>query len=302
MGDITIDKQMLGKPKEKYWISYIHSRIRKNKNFLGFVSGPTGSGKSWSTISICESLDPEFGIDRIVFSGVELMELIGSGELKSGSCIAFEESGVEMSNKNWQSVTNKMLNYLMQTFRHRNFILILNSPFMDFVDSSMRKLFHAELTTLGIDVKKKECKLKPQLLQYNSRIGKFYYKRLRVTRPEGVVPVDVWKVQAPSPDLIKQYEVKKREFTDRLNEKILNELKAFEAKSNGGNASELTTIQQDTLEMLQQGLNMDEISNQRDRAKGVVWKSMDLMRKKGYTFTAVYTGNSVSSYNVGVPE
>ena len=81
----VVDRALMNKPREKYWISYIKQRISKNKNFLGFISGQTGSGKSWSSIAIAEQLDPEFNIDRCVFSGLELMALINSGELKRGS-------------------------------------------------------------------------------------------------------------------------------------------------------------------------------------------------------------------------
>ena len=37
------DKRIFKKAKEKYWVSYIKQRIAKNKNFLGFISGQTGS-------------------------------------------------------------------------------------------------------------------------------------------------------------------------------------------------------------------------------------------------------------------
>jgi len=232
MANITIDREMLNKPKEKHWISYIKSRIKKNKNFLGFISGQTGSGKSWSSLSICEDLDADFNIDRVVFSGLELMNLINSDKLKRGSAICFEEVGVEISNKNWASVTNKMLNYLIQTFRHRGFILVMNSPYMDFVDSATRKLFHAEFQTTGINFNTAECKLKPHLIQYNGRIRKFYYKRLKVIKPEGIIPVDLWKVKKPSDNLIKDYEQKKREYTDNLNKRIYEELQDVHDKRN----------------------------------------------------------------------
>ena len=224
----VVDKKILGKPtQKKYWITYIKQRIKKNKNFLGFISGPTGSSKSYSSLRICEELDPEFNIDNCVFGGLELMKLINSGKLKSGSAIVFEEVGVEMSSKNWQSTTNKMINYLIQTFRHRNFILIFNSPFMDFVDAGTRKLFHAEFKTMGIDYNKKEAKLKPVFLQYNSRLKKFYNHRLQVITPEGKVPVDVWRVSKPSEPLRILYEEKKLAYTNRLNKKYGNQKKKF---------------------------------------------------------------------------
>ena len=303
MADIVLDRTMLGKPAEKYWISYIRSRIKKNKNFLGFISGQTGSGKSWSTLSICEELDPDFGIDRVVFGGMELMTLINSGKLKRGSAICFEEVGVELSNKNWASTTNKMFSYLLQTFRHRGFILIMNSPYMDFVDAGMRKLFHAEMQTLGIDFNAQECKLKPQLLQYNGRLRKFYYKRLKVIKPEGVVPVDVWKVPKPSDTLLAEYEQKKREYTDNLNRRILDELESAQSKieSKRGN-TEVTEIQRDTLEMLRQGLNVDQIAQARSRDRAVIYKTMDLLRKKGYAFNGVRKAGVVAYYDVIEPK
>ena len=75
--------------QEASWIRYIKQRISRNKNFLGFLSGPTGSGKSWSSLSICGMVDDEFDISRIVFGGIELMDLINHGNLKKGSAICF---------------------------------------------------------------------------------------------------------------------------------------------------------------------------------------------------------------------
>src|SRR3990167_182964 len=271
MAGVVVDKAIMKKPHEKHWISYIKQRIRQNKNFLGFISGQTGSGKSWSTLSICEDVDPEFSIERVVFSGIELMQLINQPDLKRGSAIAFEECGVEMNSRNWASTTNKMLNYLVQSFRHRGLILIMNSPYMDFVDAATRKLFHAEMRTTGIDFKAGECRLKPQLIQYNSRLQKFYYKRLRVIRPEGIVPVDVWRVKKPSPDLIEAYESKKREYTDSLNKRILKELQEAESKRNKRARKELTEIQAEVVGMLKRGLTIPQIAEAKGRGRDVVY-------------------------------
>jgi len=55
----------------------------KHHNFIldnGILSH--NSGKSWSSLSVGEQADPEFNIDRVVFSGGELMRLINSGKLK----------------------------------------------------------------------------------------------------------------------------------------------------------------------------------------------------------------------------
>jgi hypothetical protein len=222
----VVDKRLFGKPREKYWVTYIKQRIRKNKNFLGFISGQTGSGKSWSCLSICEGIDPKFGIDRVVFSGLELMQLINSDKLKKGSAIMFDEMSIDMDNRNWNSTTNKMINHLMQTFRYRGFIMLMNSPFMDFVDAKTRKLFHADIGIQGINYDKEEAVLMPRIIQFNSRNQKFYYKRLKVSTPEfGTVPIDTWTVSKPSEELRLAYEAKKNHYSCLLNEKIEKELR-----------------------------------------------------------------------------
>jgi biotin operon repressor len=284
---LVLDRKILGKPRRKHWISYILQRIKKNKNFLGFISGPTGSGKSWSSLKIAEDLDPEFDETRIVFSGVELMQLINSGKLKKGSVIVFEEAGIGMSSKNWQSVINKMLNFLIQTFRHRNFILIFNSPYMDYVDSSTRKLFHAEFETQSIDEKNKVVRLKARLIQYNSKIRKFYFKMLRVITSNGIIPVDIWRVEKPSANLIKAYEIKKRAFTDKLNEKIQKELENYEKEANRDPKMDLTTHQEEVLEQLQNGLNTEQIGELLDIKPPAVRKSIRAIRRKGYDIKSV---------------
>lgn len=299
----VVDRRLYGKPKEKYWISYIKQRIRKNKNFLGFISGQTGSGKSYSSLRIAEELDPDFNIDRCVFGGVELMTLINSGKLKKGSVIVFEEIGVELSAKNWASVTNKMLNYLLQTFRHKNFILIMNSPYMDFVDASTRKLFHSEMRTAGIDFEKKQARLKPHLIQYNSRIKKFYFKRLKVVTAQGKVPVDWWLVDIPSKQLRKAYEEKKDAFTDKLNREIQEELEQIHAKKT--KKKELTDDQEELLGMIKEGLNVEQMATMKNRSPTAIKVMMKYIKKKGYQFKPIYNEvnhRKVERYEVIEPD
>jgi ABC-type lipoprotein export system ATPase subunit len=83
--------------------------LKINAGEFVLVCGPTGSGKSWTGLSIAELLDPEFTADRVIFKARELMKLIRDGDLKPGSVILWDEAGIDLSNRNWQSVTNRML-------------------------------------------------------------------------------------------------------------------------------------------------------------------------------------------------
>ena len=221
-------------PQEYSWVRYIKKRIDENKNFMAIISGATGSGKSWSALSIGQLLDPEFDVSRVIFRGTDLLKLINSGKLKKGSVIVWDEAGIDLSNRSWQSATNKLLNFLLQTFRHKNIILLFTTPYSDFVDKLTRRLFHAEFKTISIDFDKNTTKIKPLLIQYNARYGKFYYKFLRIIHQEGgAVPISEWNVPAPSKELIKAYEGDtgvKSIFTSQLNAEIESELMSIEGK------------------------------------------------------------------------
>lgn len=217
------EKELIDEDKgNKYsLVRYARERIKKNKNFVMCFTGPTGSGKSWCALSYAELIDDDFDIDRVVFRAKDLMELINSGKLKSGSVILWDEAGIDLSNRNWQSTMNKVINYLLQTFRHRNFILIFTVPYTDFLDAASRKLFHANFETVGINRQKKTCTVKPKMLQYNANMNKFYAKYLKAIKNHRKVKIRRWAVPAPSKELIKKYEEKKLEFTSNLNKDIM---------------------------------------------------------------------------------
>lgn len=272
--------------KKSSWVRYIQNRIKNNKNFLGFVSGQTGSGKSYSSLQLCYECDPNFTVGQVVFNGLELMELITSKKLKSGSAICFEEIGVAMDARQWQSKTNRLLTHLIETFRHRNYILIFNSPYMDYVDSSIRKLFHAEFETTKIDKEKGVCILKPKLIQYNSKLKKFYYKRLRIFTPNGLVPIDRLPVKKPPQEVLVWYENRKKAYSHELEKNIYNELKQIHDKQT--KKKKLTEKQKLVYELSQKGMTQSEISKEIGVNHSFVNRMIQMIRKKGYEVTNKY--------------
>ena len=223
---------LIKKGKKGFWISYLHKRVVNGRNFVGVIQGEVGTGKSYSGLSIGEMLDPNFNIDNIVFNGSDLMKLI-NGETKKlyvGSCILFEEVGIEMDAHKWQSVQNQMIKYLLETCRHRRFVLLMTTPFMTRISKGGRNLIHGVFETRIIDFDKNICKLKPMLLQYNARYDKTYWKYLKVGIPgSGYQKVSTWNVPKPSLELIKAYEEKKMEFTKELYKKITMQLKSADS-------------------------------------------------------------------------
>ena len=267
--------------KEYSLVKYIKYRIKCNKNFLAILTGPTGSGKSWTALSIGELLDDNFNIGRVVFSGTELMKLINSNELKSGSVVIWDEAGVNLSNRNWQSGINKMMNLLLQTFRHRNIILIFTVPYQDFVDAATRKLFHGEFQTVSINKAKKTCMIKPKLMQYNANMKKMYYHYLIVKGPNGGGKIRRWNVPKPSSELIKSYEKKKTRFTDGLNASVEMTMRQLEYTDDV--RKPLTKLQKGVRNLLDEGMRKQkEIAAQLGTSQPVVSIAEKYLRKKGY--------------------
>lgn len=271
------------KKKEPSWISYIKGRIKKNRNFLGLISGPTGSGKSWAGLSICSRIDPTFGPDRIIMRMRDLMKLINSGKLKGvGRAILWDEASIDIDSKSWQSLTNKLVNSLLTTFRHQRIILLFTTPYMDFIDAATRKLFHAEFSTIGINYENKRTLLKPQRIQYNSRYKKFYYKYLRVKTPNGRrIRLERWNIPKPPNWLIEEYEQIKTNFTTQLNKDIGRQLDDI-ARKKGIERKPLTYIQKQVLTLMAKYDDVSKVGKDLGITERTVYFHISQARKKRY--------------------
>jgi len=210
--------------------AYILKRVtRLNKNFLMAMIGGTGSGKSYAAVELARQLDPNFSVDRVIFTPQEFMALVNAG-LPAGSVILFDEAGVSMDSRTWYSVMNKMINYVLQTFRHRNLIVIFTVPLLKFVDSNARNLFHAFCIMKQIKKTEKASYGSFYNLDINYRTGQVFTKKPRILSGQEQIRVDYIRFSMPPKPLVEAYERKRGAFTKKLNEDIESELTAIAAK------------------------------------------------------------------------
>jgi len=261
-------------------VNYINKRIRSNKNFLCCFVGPTGSGKSYACLRLTEHLDPNFNINRIAFSVEEFFSIITNQKLPPGSVIIFEEAGVNISSQEWWSKSNRAFNYFGQTSRHRNHILLFNSPDFSYISSSTRKLFHMICEMKKIDYVKKRSIIKPFYIQTNLRTGKAYYKFLRKDTKSGYVPIGATGLSLPNDNLIKLYEEKKTKFTTELYKDLFQEMNLD--KQNKDWRKKMTQKQQEVYDMLEEGLKPKEIAEKLGGNLAGIYKHINLIKKKGY--------------------
>jgi len=293
-----------GKPKVNSWARWMVGRtLRQNKNNLISVIGQTGSGKTYTAISICEIMSKmdgvPFGIDNVVFSLRELMDLINSGKLKRGSKIIFDEPQVSISAREFQSEANKVFNYLLSTFRHRNLTLFFCTPFETLLDKNSRRLFHARFETMSINRNNNTCRIKPRFIEYSDFKTDAYRKQLIVMFKDESgrnksQKLFYWDVPKPSNELIERYEKKKLEFTNNLNKNISERLKRFDESGKSLTAEQKEEVVKrkpltPTQERVMKVLASVKESNKFERASEIlrismsaIHKNKTLAEKKGY--------------------
>lgn len=207
---------------------YAHDRVfKKNKNLLICVMGGTGTGKSYLSLTLGHKIDKEFSTNRVVFRSDEFLKMLNWGRLKKGNVIMFDEAGVGIPAREWQSFTNKAINLVLQTFRHRNLIVIFTVPSFNYIDKQSRNLFHIVIETKGIDYDKEICLARVKFIETNVLSGKVYTKFPRSFLSDNSsqkIKHKLFGFSKPPEHLIDKYERKKDRFARELGKELEREM------------------------------------------------------------------------------
>ena len=205
----------------------IRCKLNQGDNFFGIITGKTRSGKSLSAIRICKEIDPDFDETHVVFSAREFMELLHSGKLKQGSMVIWDEAGIGIATREWYSLLNKSINYVLQTWGHRSIGLLITVPDFSFIDSQTRKLINMRFDTVKLKRRDNIAVIKCYWL---SPMDKAEPKRVRprYTIQGKKLDIEYLWVKKPPAWLVHRYLKKKEDFTSRLNEEVLFDIQQLE--------------------------------------------------------------------------
>jgi len=275
------------------FIRKIHNRVESGKNALILVVGETGSGKSYSCIELALGLylyrhgkpqEAEDFMSHLSFTLEEFLTSLQGAEMKKKQIYIWEEAGVSINNKKWQSKTNQIMGYLTQTFRTLQHIVFINVPCTSFIDKTVRQLLHYEITARRIDKKQKLCFLRPLELQYNNTFNKLYRHGLIMITQKGTMEIDEISVGLAPKEYIIPYEERKASYTKGNIEKWRKELAKDRLKKDGKVLKPLTTRQIQIVDCINKlGIkNPTEIGKKIDWHPSNVEKNIGFIQQKGY--------------------
>ncbi len=208
---------------------WIRDRIARNQNVLGLFIGPTGSGKSYSAMELARSIDSTFLPNKSVYFDVlPFIQEVVRGNLQRGNSLILDDAGVFMNSRDWQSIQNRAISVVAQSFRYRNLITFITVPKWDYIDAQTRGLFNIifvathQQGVFKIFIPKEVHKtLKqadtfltyPRVPKPNSRI----YKPITVKTARYRLVLD---------NIAQEYEAKRAIMIQRIQNEILEELEA----------------------------------------------------------------------------
>ncbi|HEA46687.1 MAG TPA: hypothetical protein ENH99_02805 [Candidatus Pacearchaeota archaeon] len=264
-------------------------RFKKNKNILLAMTGMTGSGKSYTSLRMCElyyqeKFNKPFQIENVCFSISELMKLLTSKTLKRGEMIILEEAGTSLNSLDYQNKVSKLFSFILQSFRSMNIGLIFTLPVLTMLNKSARMLLHAHYVTSGIDFYTKTCKIKPLYHQLNQERGKSYWKFQRIKVNGEIHTIKRLNFLIPSKELRDAYEKKKNKFVYDLSEDFVNHLNQIERDQQRKMArDDLSDVERDIFEdVVESGLTPSQSAEKRGRTKSSTYDGLRRIKEKGF--------------------
>jgi hypothetical protein len=202
------------KTESNKFLSAIFSREHKGINSIMLILGPRGIGKTYLAMKVAETLSEKmhgrkFTVDDVAFDLSEILSRIKYHEdnNEKWAWILFDEAGLEIFARNFMDDINKVMSYVMQSFRSTKVNLIVCVPHPDMVDLHVRNMADFWIDMRG---RGKAKVYKTRLVSFRSGIRTPLYCTIE-------------NASLPSKQLYEAYEGKKKSYLDRKYSEYLAE-------------------------------------------------------------------------------
>ena len=196
--------------------------------YLISVSGPIGSGKSYTCLHIAERISEEvalirggipadyFNPDNNVIALEDAQNIASLMSQKNKyNVILVDDSSVGLSNHDWNSKSSKAFMKVAVTMRVRRWCVIFNAPQLKNLDNSLRDLIQCNVNIVGSYHKGgfNLCRINTSQI---AQSGKTYHHKLSYSGHK----IDLWASLAPKKDTVEKYDKIREESAIRLNERV----------------------------------------------------------------------------------
>lgn len=276
-------------------LNYIKQRTYNSpKNTIIVIVGEPGSGKSNAGVKILEKLNPmlferntpiEALKKRVSFTPEGFSECVDNGT-KKGDVIIYDEPQISYNSRDFMSNTNKLLNKILTTYRHRQLITIFCTPSLSYIDAQARKLVTLFVEMKDMQQKKGYAMAKVYKFKYNGLMDEYMPNKIRfVDNADGCLKEisDVYFGRL-SPEIEEAYKTISFEFkrgvVKDVNKKLRNEVQEMKERP------VLNLIEKEVIKLkYNKKMNVDGIAEELGLPRSKIRKAYRDLKKRGINFT-----------------
>lgn len=253
--------------------------------------GPTGSGKSFASLSFGSIVDKTFVEapleTRCAFKALQFMRNVDNlckipGNSR-GKVVIWDEFGVEHNAREFMTLANRLINFFFQTTRYNNMIMLMTVPYLSYIDGATRKLCNAFAEMKSKNKHTNMTVVKLKFNQVNAMTGKEYPKYFRYSHNGHKIVCKNLGIPLPPQTIIDQYEPLHKQYKTDLRQSIIQKLEIKENKEKAQDLKPLTPLQEQIMRCLEDGTTKhQEIADKLHEDRVKISKNIQYMRNKGY--------------------
>jgi len=202
--------------------------IIRDEHYPMVVVGYPGVGKSSTALALAESVDESFTIDRVAFKPTEFFEIARS--IERGQAIIFDEAGIGLHAREWQTTTNIIFSKLTQVYRFLNVFVVFTVPDIRYIDTHARYEMKSILELVAKDLEREVVVGHWWVVKRSRAFGVTTYEKLKIFDKARKEAFEVDPVYFPRPtkELWRTYKRKVETYKKNIINELYDELNKLE--------------------------------------------------------------------------
>ncbi len=203
-----------------------HRLFFYDEHYPMVIVGYPGVGKSSTGLALAEAVDETFDVERVAFKPSEFFEI--AKNIERGQAIMFDEAGIGLHAREWQTTTNIIFSKLTQIYRFLNVFVVFTVPDINYIDSHARNEMKAILELTHKDIHDEVVVGHWWVVKRNRAFGITNYEKLKIYDNGDPIEIDPVKLPRPSKRLWKAYKRKSETYKKNILDELYEELQKLE--------------------------------------------------------------------------